>query len=531
MQVKKFEAPTIQEALETIKRELGPEAIILQTKQNKRGFGLMSKGSVEVTVAISDRSLQKKSFAEKRLNSETRKVIEQLPADRQAEFYDKVLDKHLERAARTTTDRVDLGRSRGSKNHAPQAPAVRPAQPATTRAVPARPASASAYARAQAYQEPPQAEPSGMAASRGHRASAPQASNRPAQGRPGAGGLQTTSVPSVTPVRYIDIEDEEQQVSARPAGKALGASGMTVEEELKHLKRMIEEMRIAQDQAGPSSGAQALMKDGGAFSSPALQDAFETLVLNGLDKRFARPLLKKVAFELGEEKSQDPEQVLDQLAVEIMEESEVVSLLAGVKPGEIKGGPLVIALVGPTGVGKTTTVAKIASDALLKRNLKVGLINLDTYKVAAFDQLATYAKILNVPFRCAASREDLKAAIADFHALDVVLVDTTGRSQKDPDALREMDSMLQSIGNVQTQLVLSVTTRDAELYDMANRFSVFRPRGLIISKLDEASIFGALYNVSQRVKLPLVYFTTGQRVPEDIEEASKERVAALIMDL
>ena len=97
MQVKKFEAPTIQEALDTIKRELGPEAIILQTKQNKRGFGLMSKGSVEVTAAVSDRSLHKKHFAEKRRPEKTQGAMQASTAERQANLYDAAIERHLEK--------------------------------------------------------------------------------------------------------------------------------------------------------------------------------------------------------------------------------------------------------------------------------------------------------------------------------------------------------------------------------------------------------------------------------------------------
>ncbi|MCM2324689.1 MAG: hypothetical protein NDJ90_15630, partial [Oligoflexia bacterium] len=112
MQVKKFEAPTIQEALDTIKRELGPEAVILQTKKHKRGFGLMSKESVEVTAAVSDRSMQKKAFTETRLPQPNRDAARKLPADRQADLYDRYLDKHLERAG-VTKDRVEVSGRRG----------------------------------------------------------------------------------------------------------------------------------------------------------------------------------------------------------------------------------------------------------------------------------------------------------------------------------------------------------------------------------------------------------------------------------
>ena len=93
-----------------------------------------------------------------------------------------------------------------------------------------------------------------------------------------------------------------------------------------------------------------------------------------------------------------------------------------------------------------------------------------------------------------------------------------------------MHDLLSAVPNVRTHLVLSATTRDTELYETTHRFALFRPQGIIVSKLDETTVYGAVYNVSQKAKLPLLYFTTGQRVPEDIEEASRERVAALIMN-
>ena len=482
MQVKKFEAPTLQEALDNVKRELGPEAIILQTKKNKRGFGLMSKSSVEVTAAVSERSLHKKQFTEDRLPDTSKKAIKKLPAGDQAKLYDKYVDKHLEKVASATQDQVQL--SKGKRQ-----------------------------AQTQQQRQLDDAKPKVQ--------------------RP------------ITAVRYADI-NEDGSVSAPtpkpriapppivPSGAVSGpiGSGLSVEDEVKYLKRMIHEMKNEKDE-GPAAGAQAGHKIGryGAPDLPReLQDAFEQLVINGVDKRYAWSLIKQVGFELGQDRVGNSEAILDQLAQEIMESTQVQSALSGIQPDNGKG-PSVIALVGPTGVGKTTTVAKIASEAIHRRNLKVGLINVDSHKVGAFDQLGTYAKILSVPFRSAASIEDLKSAIGDFQNLDLIIVDTTGRSQRDPNALKEMQEMLQSVPEMRTQLVLSATTRDAELYDMASRFALFRPQGIIMSKLDEATLHGSVYNVSQKVKLPLLYFTTGQRVPEDIEEATRERVVSLVMDL
>jgi len=463
MQVKKFEAPTLQEALDHVKRELGPEAIILQTKKNKRGFGLMSQPSVEVTAAVSDRSTQKKQYVENRLPEASRENLKKLPAQKQAEFLDKYTD--------------GKGRTFANSNTA-----AGPAKPVT----PGKKLTATRYIEIDEDQIPPPA---------------------PRTTRPAPAGA----------------------VAGQLAANAPVGISMTMEEEVRHLKRMIEELKNAQDDGQSGAGAQHIVSPS-RLSTPALQEAFEQLIVNGVDKRYAYALVKRTAFELGDVDSANPEMVLDLVAAEMMRSTEVSSPLAGIEPQSGKG-PIVLALVGPTGVGKTTTVAKLASEAILRRNLKVGLINLDSYKVAAFDQLGTYAKILNVPFRSAGNAEDLQAAISDFQGLDLVLVDTTGRSQKDPASLQEMQGLLTSVPGVRTQIVLSVSTRDMELYDMVNRFSIFRPEGLIMSKLDEGSIYGAIYNISQKAKLPLLYFTTGQRVPEDIEEATCERVAALILDL
>ena len=505
MQVKKFEAPTIQEALETIKRELGPEAIILHTKKNRKGFGLLGNGSVEVTAAVSERALQKKGISEKKLPPEAKEKLRNLPADRQAEVYDKQLERMLARQAATTRDEVSLGASRPSVSQA------------------------AARAAAQAQDA-------------GRRAAAMQSAARAAVG----GGISPEAKAAesrVTRTPYIDIDADTRPMAGqaagvraavtggRPAARGAVAGSMPLEEEVQHLKRMLVELKEAQD-SSPQAGARVGLMDNGF--TPAAEEVFDQLVMGGMERKFALQLIRKAVFELGEERANSEELVVDQVAAEVMEATKVKSILGDLEPRAKtgrQGPPAVIALVGPTGVGKTTTIAKLASEAILRRNLKVGLVNLDSYKVAAFDQLATYAKILNVPFRSAQSADDVQSALGDFKGLDLVIIDTTGRSQRDPGSLKEMQELLAAIPGIRTELVVSATTRDAELYDIANRFSIFRPEGLIVSKLDEATVYGAIYNVCQRSKLPLIAFTTGQRVPEDIEEASRERVAALVLEL
>jgi len=173
---------------------------------------------------------------------------------------------------------------------------------------------------------------------------------------------------------------------------------------------------------------------------------------------------------------------------------------------------------------------KMASLLSAKRGMKVGFINLDHDRVGAFEQIGTYAKIFNVPFRSAYSQSDLNAALMDFQNLDIVLIDVSGYSPKNTDSLTQLSQLLAPIPALHIYLVLSATTRDSELYNMISRFSIFHPQGLIVSKLDEAVTYGALYNIVQSSKMPLVYFGTGQRVPDDLEDATGERVVSLILD-
>jgi len=472
MEVKKFEAPTLQEALETIKRELGPEAIILQTKKHKRGFGLMSKASVEVTAAVSERAMVRKKVVESKLPTDMAVKMERLPAVEQARIHAKMMGDAkaadpLTQAALNTQDSVQISSVARPKT------AIRYADIQDDVAEIARPA-----VRAQA---------------------------QVAYGGP---------VVAAQPQQQRQNQNQNQ------------SQNQSATQEIEALRKMIEELKTQQMSSALSAGGKA--SDVSAFSTAALQEAFDQLVVQGIERRFALDLIRKAGFEVGAERSESIDDVLDQVASEILGRIETADALEGVTPGS--SSPTVMALVGPTGVGKTTTMAKIASQAM-RRGLRVGLINLDYVKASAFEQLATFARVLNLPFRSAHSVDDLSFAIRDFATLDLILVDTTGRSQRDPESLKEIHSMLASVPEMKTVLVLSATTRDAEMYDMASRFSVFRPQGLIFSKLDETTLYGAIYNVPQKVRLPLLYFTTGQKVPDDIERATSERVVSLVMDL
>ncbi|HEB72841.1 MAG TPA: flagellar biosynthesis protein FlhF [Nitrospirae bacterium] len=188
-----------------------------------------------------------------------------------------------------------------------------------------------------------------------------------------------------------------------------------------------------------------------------------------------------------------------------------------------QSGRKVVALIGPTGVGKTTTIAKLASGLTMKGK-KVGLITIDTYRIAAVEQLKIYAKILNIPLEVVLSPGDLKNALRSFRNAEVVLIDTAGRSQRDIAQLDDLGRFLDAIEGVETRLTLSASASDRQMEETIRNFSKLRVDGLIFTKLDEAVNLGPVYNQHVRTGIPISYFTTGQRVPEDIEEAGAKRL-------
>lgn len=188
-----------------------------------------------------------------------------------------------------------------------------------------------------------------------------------------------------------------------------------------------------------------------------------------------------------------------------------------------------VALVGPTGVGKTTTIAKLAAHFALVEKQKVGLLTMDTYRIAAVEQLKTYSQIINIPVQVAYSQADVEPALQTLAACDLLLVDTAGRSQKHVMQLGELKTLVEAV-DCETHLVLSAATKERDLLDQVNRFGAMPIDRLIFSKLDETTTYGTIYSVAAQCGIPVSYLTTGQKVPEDIEVADGEKFAAIVMN-
>lgn len=256
-----------------------------------------------------------------------------------------------------------------------------------------------------------------------------------------------------------------------------------------------------------------------------LFDQYLQLTQNQVSEELATELIKSLHRQLRPEHLSQPRFVRDKLAEQVEKMLPTSGAIRRIKAV----GPHVVALIGPTGVGKTTTIAKLAANLKLREKHRVGLITIDTYRIAAIDQLKKYADIIGSPLKVVSSPEDLREAVAAMSDCDFVLIDTAGRSPNDTLKLNELKTFLAAAGPDEVHLVLSTTASQACVELAISRFADVRVDKIIFTKLDEAAHVGIVLNVVRKVNKSLSYITTGQDVPDDIEVGRGRRLAQLIL--
>ena len=192
------------------------------------------------------------------------------------------------------------------------------------------------------------------------------------------------------------------------------------------------------------------------------------------------------------------------------------------------GRPTIMAFVGTTGVGKTTTIAKLAARQVSQGNKSVGLITIDNYRIAAIQQLETYAQIIGIPLEPAANADELKKAVRRFQNKEIILIDTPGINPKDPNQIQEIKACLAGISGLKTQLIMSATTKEKDCIAITEAFKGIGIHQILFTKTDESSIFGNIVNVLIRTNLPLSFLCGGRRVPDDIEAGTVQRLVDLL---
>jgi flagellar biosynthesis protein FlhF len=264
----------------------------------------------------------------------------------------------------------------------------------------------------------------------------------------------------------------------------------------------------------------------GAFEQlldrPAVLSLYARLIKSGLADRYSRQFLARAGAFNGGGPAADKD-VGKKVYQDIMQSVEVCN------PFDFKDKKQVVAaFVGTTGVGKTTTVAKLAAQLMLKKKKKVGLISIDNYRIGAVEQLKAYANILGIACYPAFNQKDLRLSLNRMEKMDAVLIDTAGQSQYDTDRMAELTAIIGNDAAISTHLLLNLGASEKEMDNVAARFNALKYESYIFTKMDETEKCGVLLNQIFRRKRPIAYITNGQNVPEDIMPGNKRKIINLV---
>lgn len=290
----------------------------------------------------------------------------------------------------------------------------------------------------------------------------------------------------------------DRHVSGRDSGTPAPVAQDALLEELREMKAMMS--RISRfTQTSPALPEQAL----------ALH---ERLLDQEVEQELANEWLERVMQHQGESGA-----ALEEFSFKSALEGEIQQFLSRRFGGRISSNTKIVYIAGPTGVGKTTTIAKLAAEQLFKYQRKVGFITSDTYRISAVDQLRTYATILNVPLEVVQSPGDLQRAMQRLEQCDLILMDTAGRNYRNELLVSELQSLLAPIEESETYLVLSLTSKSRDMLEITEHFNKYGLDKVIFTKMDETGSIGAIFNVLRHYPLlSLSYMTNGQNVPEDL---------------
>ncbi len=252
---------------------------------------------------------------------------------------------------------------------------------------------------------------------------------------------------------------------------------------------------------------------------------YNMMVDNEVDERYANQIID------GLDKSYKPGQSYDHLLANVYQR---LILKFGKTTGILPAneGPRVVLFFGPTGVGKTTTIAKLASYFSVNEKKQIAMLTTDTYRIAAAEQLRTYANILQVPFRVLYTEEELAAAIKDFYEYDYIFIDTTGHSHQNEEQkenIKQLINCVEELAETQSFLVLSATTKYKDLLKIVDNYAPVAAYELIFTKLDETYTLGNILNLRLHTDAAIAYVTNGQNVPEDIEVFDPQATVKILL--
>ena len=482
MQIKSFKAPTLKEAMANVKAELGADAVILHTNKIKKGgiLGFHSKEIIEVIAAVEDEAV----VPAKRENA-SREVA---AMDTRAASEAVLQAAAAARASKNTEEAVE---PLPTESFTPRNMVNQYQVAGTMEAI------------NQAMAKDEESQDFGEIL-----ANASKAQEQEAAAPAGEG--QQEQMPSEKSEAGVAAATEPGIPAAEEGESPVSEDAK--EQEIENLQNQLAEMKYLLEEMSKNT-AQGTVP-------PTLQSAMQN---QGVSQRVVDDMVSKLN---GTEIFAPKNSVKARKALEKYIRK-AIRIANGITLYSDK--PKVVALIGPTGVGKTTTLAKIAARFVLEQGAKVALITADTYRISAVEQLKTYSDILGLPLEIVYNPQALKDAIEKHKDKQLILLDTAGRSQYNTYQMDELKELLDIDVDIEKHLVMSATTKTSDGMELLENFSCCRPDRVIFTKVDETMSHGLILNILHRRKAALSYLTNGQSVPDDMEPASPERLAELLL--
>ncbi len=450
MQVRVFESQDMTSGLQKIRRELGPEALILSTKTVRgSGFGIKGKPMLEITAAIDDLPAVNRDTPHSAHMTGNSGYPTTSPAVRNTTSgggrFRQVVDDNIEDLLHTATTDDSVGK---------------PFFPHTV--------------------------------------------EQKRQTRNSAGNKKSGEQEQTATELYEEVRQLKKLINGLSSQLQETISRKTPQKPPQQITAVLQQKQTRTHSP----------------KNPLLRQILE----RGIEAETARTLANFLEANYNKEELLDPHDVTAKLV-------EITRNLIEVAPPQFDNCDKQqrIAFVGPTGVGKTTTLAKVCAHYLATKSKSVALITIDTYRIAAVEQLKIYGEIMGLPVDVVFTPEQMKAALHRHRDKELVLIDTAGRSPRDPYNIDELSSFLNAEMNIANHLVLSATTREEELMQTINEFRRLGLARTIFTKLDECFTLGVLLNIQLQNPVPLSWLANGQRVPEDLLHISAKKVAELIM--
>ena len=566
MQIKVFKAGNMKDAMAAMKAELGDDAVILHSKKYKEGglLGIGSREVVEITAAVEEASLPKKNEtirlkhptvapnslltryktdgtpqaiaeAEQSVEKLTEKPSEEKiqPQESAPQDFENVLEKAQEDESPpeqliVENQQLEIPQpveEKSQPEEKSQAVEEKPQPEEKSQAVEEK---SQAEEKPQAAEENPQAEEKSQAVEEKSQAEEnPQASEEQS---PQQGAVFTQEQMAQTQAMIMAQFNQMQMIQQAAIAQAQAQAA----EQLR-LQQQGQQSVIVQPSSNPQNEEKIQRLEAEIAQMKALlaevlgRGANQgTISLHEALKRqeVEEEILNEMAAQANAGETLVDVHTPAAKATLINYLNEHIKFSDGVKLN--RHGVRIVALLGTTGVGKTTTLAKIAAKFVLEQRTDVALITADTYRISAVEQLKTYSDILELPLEIVYNPQELASALERHRDKELILIDTAGRSQHNEYQMRELEEFLRINPRIEKHLVISATTKFTDARQIMNKFSQIEPDKIIFTKIDETASLGMIINLLRDKKYSLSYITTGQSVPDDIERAGADVLATLL---